>query len=240
MSVRQLRRGIPPGRRPLACYHEAGHCLIRWYFGHRFHGVTVLAIEEIRRNKRIIDRRGRPITDVEGLVEGYDIGPPPDLGPEAFEGMEGPPERLAQVRQSQRIGLEVMLVECHAGIVAEARYRKCGVDALVLTGGNADMASARDVLDRWFPEATAREHAAVLAKSRAQALVHSEAGWRAITAIAEALMERGELSWEDADALCAAAYGHKQPSLKAWKESWPPELAMIRAGRVPCIKTSGP
>ena len=102
------------------------------------------------------------------------------------------------------------------------------------------MASASHALDTWFPEAAARTHAAALAKSRTAALVGSEAGWRAITAIAEALMERGRLSWKNVDALCAAAYGHKHPSLKAWKESWPPDLNMIRAGWVPCIKTSGP
>lgn len=57
-SRHRLRRGIRSGRRPLTCYHEAGHCFARWWSGHSFDRVLVLTTEEVVRIVRTLIRRG--------------------------------------------------------------------------------------------------------------------------------------------------------------------------------------
>ncbi len=86
-----LRAGIRSGRRPLTCYHEAGHCLTRWYFGHYFDRALVLTIEDVARGVRPQNRRGVPVKGVEGFVDGYDLGP--SLDRQTLEVVTGTPGR---------------------------------------------------------------------------------------------------------------------------------------------------
>lgn len=67
------------GRRRLTCHHEAGHALVRWYFGHGTDRAVVLTVEEIRAGKLIEGWRGEPHA-AEGSVVGYPIHEPP-FGP---------------------------------------------------------------------------------------------------------------------------------------------------------------
>ena len=60
------------GRRPLTCHHEAGHALVRWYFGHRTDRAVVLTVEEVCAGRQVENRRGVMVA-CEGLVDGYDI-----------------------------------------------------------------------------------------------------------------------------------------------------------------------
>jgi hypothetical protein len=73
----------------------------------------------------------------------------------------------------------------------------------------------------------------MLGELMAAALIRSEVSWQAITTVAQALMDRGELSGDEVDALCATVYGHERPSQKAWQDSWPSDPKVIRAGWIP-------
>jgi len=207
VSERRSRRGIRSSRRIATCYHEAGHCLARWYFGHSFDRVLVPATDEVQRGAQT-----------------------------ASGGEEAAPETLARAHCGTVAGAEQELVHCYAGIMVEARYCGVHVGAAMLAAADDDMARAQAVLREWFPDDDAREAAALLAESRAVALARSKPGWAAITAMADALLERGELSWEEAEPLFATAYGHKQPHIGAWHDAWPPSLDMIRAGQTPGIE----
>ncbi|MBV8613946.1 MAG: hypothetical protein JOY66_09280 [Acetobacteraceae bacterium] len=57
----ELRPGIRPSRRPLACHHEAGHALARWYFGHAFDRVVVLSTGQVAGGHRLREGRGAAI-----------------------------------------------------------------------------------------------------------------------------------------------------------------------------------
>lgn len=232
MSERQPPRDTGPGRRLLTCYHEAGHCLARWWFGHFFDRVLVLTAEEVARGVQHLNRRGVPITGAEGFMDCYSLVSPLPA-PDLLDNAEGEPGFAAQVSHNMRVSVEMSLIETYAGVAAEARYRKCSFLWAMLTGGEGDLAHTRQTLDAWFPTPEARNTAAFAAERRAMALVRSEAGWQAITALANALMERGELQWTEAEPLLSAGYGCARPALNAWMESWPPSFAMIRNGRFP-------
>lgn len=214
MSQRQLRHGIRTGRRPKTCYHKAGHCLARWWFGHTFDRVLVLTTEQVAQGIQPLNRRSVLLTDVEGFMDAYDLMPM--LTPAMLDGMGGKPEDLARMQRNARVSVEMNLIECYVGAAAEARYCKCSVIAALWMGGNGDMAQVRRMLDTWYPDPDARRLADIQATQRAAALVRSEAGWQAVTALASALMERGELQWSEAEPLLAAAYGHTQPNPNAW------------------------
>jgi hypothetical protein len=66
------------GRRRLTCFHEAGHCLARWYFGYPIERVVVLTVEQVRAGVRIRNPRGELVT-CEGMVvaNSIDRGLPP-------------------------------------------------------------------------------------------------------------------------------------------------------------------
>ncbi len=232
MSQRQLRHSVLPGRRPMTCYHEAGHCLARWWFGHFFDRVLVLTTDEVARGVQHLNRRGAPIANAEGFMDCYDLVSPA-YTPEMLDGMGGEPDVVAGLDRNTRVSVEMSLIENFIGAAAEARYRKCSFVYAMLTGGGGDMAHARQTLGTWFPDAKAQDAAALEAEQRAMALVRSEAGWRAITTLANALMERGELQWSEAEPLLSAAYGYGNPALSAWMVVWPPALDMIRTGQFP-------
>lgn len=220
---------VRSGRRLMACYHEAGHCLARWWFGHSFDRVLVLPTDEVARGVQPLNRRGVPTADAEGFMDCYDLvslSHTPDL----LDSMEGEPDLVARFRRNTRILVEMSLVENFIGAAAEARYRKCSFIGAMLAGGGRDSAQARQTLNTWFPEPEARNAAGVQAEQRAMALVRSGAGWQAITALANALMDHGELQWSEAEPLLSAAYGCGRPNPSAWMAAWPPSLDMIRYG----------
>ena len=68
MGVRIRTRG----RRPLACHHEAGHAVSRWWLGCHIDDVTVLTAEEVLAGVTLFDRRGHEHR-AEGLLNGCDI-----------------------------------------------------------------------------------------------------------------------------------------------------------------------
>lgn len=232
MTQRRLRPGARPGRRPMTCYHEAGHCLARWWFGHSFDRVLVLTTEEVARGVQPLNRRGMPVTTAEGFMDGYDLVSPL-MSPAMLDGMRGDPGLVAQIRHDAQVSAEMNLIENYIGVAAEARYRKCSFVWAMLSGGDSDLGQARQTLNAWYPEPNTRRVADTQATQRAVALVRSKAGWRAITSLATALMKQGELQWSEAEPLLTTAYGHERPEYNAWMTCWPPPFDMIRNGQFP-------
>jgi len=67
-----------------------------------------------------------------------------------------------------------------------------------------------------------------LAQSRATALVRSEKGWAAISAMGDALYKCGRIEGKDIEAMCTAAYGRQMSPFQSWMLHWPPTLEMLR------------
>ena len=190
----------------MACYHEAGHCLARWYFGRQFDRAVVLTRDEVRQGVTIENRRGVPVANIEGFMDGYEVLSS-FMSPDLLARTGGDPAEVAHLQAQTWGAVEVELTELYAGPAAEARQRRMSLIAVAITGGQGDYAKSTRTLDIWHPSRETRAAAALLAEQRAPALVRSIAGWTAITAMARHLQENGELSWEEGNAFCEKAYG---------------------------------
>ena len=215
--------------RPLACYHEAGHCLARWYFGRHFDRAVVLSPAQLHQGVEVVNRRAQVVENAEGFLDGYEVLSPL-FPPSVLDTMGGDPATVASLRVQTWSAVAVQLVESHAGVAAEARYTKRGITAAFFMGGSGDWATIRQVLDTWFPDEAAKTQAALLAERRATALVRSKAGWQAVTAIAHELMAHGEITWEAASPICETAYGREWRFLNWNVEGWLPSPEAIRRG----------
>lgn len=58
-------------------------------------------------------------------------------------------------------------------------------------------------------------------------------GAAAIRALADALMERGEVECEEIGAIFRAAYDGRECRFGAWDAHWPPTLDQLRTGFIP-------
>lgn len=219
---------LPRGRRRLTCHHEAGHALTRWYFGHRSDRAVVLSVEEVRAGRTVENRRGVEVV-CEGLVDGWEIHEPP-FGPRDYGGS---PETLAAIQRGREISRDIDLVNCAAGMAAEAAYRRVSGFMVAIGGGDGDMKFARAIREAWFPDEADNREAAFLAERRAAALVRSAPGSAAIRAMAAALLDRGEIDGDEIGTLCRGAYGGRECRFGAWNDHWPPTLAQLRAGFIP-------
>jgi hypothetical protein len=209
-------------RRRHTAIHEAGHCLARWYFGHLTERAQVFSVAEVAAGAAIALAHGDSIP-CEGRTEGADLAPHPSER-ERLLGTAGTArEAVARV--------EMALIEGYAGVVAEAHHRRRALETCIEEGGEADMAQNGALLREWF-RAEAQDEAAAQAWRRAGALVRSPPGWRAVTAVAGALMERGTLRGPEIARLCRRAYGI-EPDFEAWIGHWPPRLDELRAGLAP-------
>lgn len=217
------------GRRPLTCHHEAGHALVRWYFGYDTDRAIVLTAEDVRAGVQMENRRGIPVVGCEGMVDAYSICGYP-YGPARVE-MD--PATGPEFIQRWAVSRDIALIECYAGFYAESAYRRCSVIASILAGGDGDMKSAADILGGWDLAEEERNAVVLSAQDRAAALVRSKMGSAAIRAMAAELLDRGEIDGEEIASLCRAAYGERQCAYGAWSDHWPPTLAQIRGGHIP-------
>lgn len=217
------------GRRRLTCHHEAGHALTRWYFGHKTDRALVLTVDEVRAGKTVRNRKGVVICDCEGIVEGYDI----HGYPYAPMLTVGSAEEQKYSDYLHAINRDVELVNCFAGIIAEAHYRHASVSACMLAGGIKDMHHARILVDAWHLSHEEQQELLRLSEARAAALVRSKPGSAAIKAIANALMERGRLTGKQIARLCRKAYDSRECAHSAWNAHWPAMPKQIRAGFIP-------
>lgn len=218
-------------RRRLTCHHEAGHALVRWYFGHGIDRVVVLTVNEVRAGVAVENRKGIEV-QCEGICEGYDILGYP-FGPMTVSGYDD--EQQAEHNRLRAISRDIELINCLAGPYSEAAYRRVSVVGCLLFGGDGDLSHLRTILEAWGWAKDTPEHrdAWQLAGTRASALVRSPMGAAAIRSIAGALLERGEVNGDEVRAMCRAAYGGKECAYGAWSGHWPPTLAQIRAGYIP-------
>jgi hypothetical protein len=207
------------GRRPLAAYHEAGHCVVRLFFGHSFEHVIARSVAECRAGP-LTDGRGRE-RGAEGLVVGYDICSP-SMTPEIARRLGG------TLARENAVAAEVALIEALAGIVAEARHRKVPRDRVILEGGREDWQGAKAIAARWF--ASDPKWALAVAEKRAAAVLQSPAGQIAVADIGARLLADGVLEGEAAAGIFAAAYGRPVPHPDAWTNRWPPTPATLREG----------
>ncbi len=222
------------GRRPLTCYHEAGHAFARWFFGHYTDGAVVLTRDQVLRGDWPVDRKGRVQRDAEGAVQGYDMGPNPFVSPKidkiAFNG-EGEGDLVDQLKRQMRIGAEIDLVDCAIGWTAEARYRKASALSCGLEGGRADATRALATAEWLYSTEAEQSSARALGERRARALVRSSKGWRAISAIANALIDHGIIDGDDIDTVCCEAYGiGEQLCWPAVYKAWPWPMNALKAG----------
>lgn len=221
-SVRVRRRHR--GRRRMTAFHEAGHCLARWYFGHTFLWAIVRPVEEAL-DHPIKDRRGR-LVDCEGSVEAYSIWSPLTGHPAHLAATEDPVCR-ANFSEQVRISAEMALVEGFAGAIAESRYRRCSFLSALCEGGDGDIEQIQRILEAW---STDLPNAEEVAQTRARALVRSSAGWTAITMMAEHLFTHGKLDGDAGAAMCEAASQCESGDIALWWAHWPPMLKAIRSG----------
>ena len=83
------------------------------------------------------------------------------------------------------------------------------------------------VLDAWNLSEAESSATSLLAEDRTAALVRSRTGEAAIRALANLLMERGEVEGSEIAAIFRQAYGDRQCAYGAWNAHWPPTLAQI-------------
>jgi hypothetical protein len=106
-----------------------------------------------------------------------------------------------------------------------------------MEGGDGDLANKNRLLDWAYTDKAEREAASLLSERRASKLVWSVSGWKAITAMAEVLFEKGVISGEEIEKLCRKAYGASYAARHTARQSgmagWWPRTTHIR-GRSPC------
>src|SRR3954452_25152965 len=133
------------GRRRMTCFHEAGHCLARWYFGIRLDRVLVLSVEQYLSKAWPVDRRGRLVVNCEGFVDAHDI----QSATTADMLKHLPAETAAQAAALVRGVNEIGLIVCFAGPIAEDCYTH--QRGAFIAGGKGDCDQARQILQSWLP-----------------------------------------------------------------------------------------
>ena len=73
----------------------------------------------------------------------------------------------------------------------------------------------------------------------ARAFVRSPKGWAAITAVADALFERGRVDGDEIDVFCSEAFSIPF-RYGAWDNTWPPTPGQIRSGFIPDRSSTAP
>ncbi|MGF6591853.1 hypothetical protein [Pseudomonas sp. 2835] len=158
-------------------YHEAGHALAFWWNGLAIRRVTVRTRAEALIGP-MVDLRGN-LQAVKGLVEADYLVPLP-----AFE-----PPGIAEYLPSMIELIERDLLNCFAGPVAEAIYRRCPDERFLGTSGAGDLRRARE-LTALLP-ARRMHDAEAVALTRCHSLVRHY--WPVLRTLAERLRVQGAL-----------------------------------------------
>lgn len=178
-----------PSRR--VAIHEAGHALAYWWSGQGIYSAAARTKAEMRAGP-YIDRRGRE-SDPEGIVEASSFIPAPSVALEYGHSMGADlPELVARD-----------LLHCYSGPVAEAIYRRTGLEWVFWFGGFGDWQNASDLL-ALLPE-DQRPEAGRQAIARCRELVRRY--WPAVLALADLLQARGRVEGEDVESLLCAITG---------------------------------
>jgi hypothetical protein len=161
-------------------HHEAGHAVRAWW----------LHVELIR---VCIDR--------EKSGSGF------------CERQNGTRRMLAAGAPVSSISVEDEASICLAGTVAEARYQRFRLRGTLSPEGSQDGANAWEVLTRWqqarYGQADGIDLWLWLIQQRVQRFLRSPKAWRAVEALATALLAHGHLVGEDAKRIITGAYGRR-------------------------------
>lgn len=201
------------------CFHEAGHCVARWYTGYS----VVRAV--VRPGRRVAGSFRGTLAPAHIPAQGSVQGDEFELIPLPASAICRPEHRAWD--WAIRAHARRRLVICYAGMVAQARACKQSYGALALNGSGNDMEQAQELLAAHFPGE--RDVARKEAWSNTKALVWSDKGWRAIMAIAGMLQERGSLTDKKVHEACSETFGFARPTLDCIL----PPPAYIRAGMPP-------
>jgi hypothetical protein len=221
ISAKVLQRRVAIQRRRTA-YHEAGHALVHMYFGERFHRLLLAEFSsETRSFSPIEDRRGNTL-NLAGFTD-QDNSVPTSI-----------PRQELPAKALPLLGIEVEkeLINCHAGIAAEARVRR-SYFAAILEGGQGDMERARVLVNWWCASPDQKHSLLSISEKRAKALIGSDPGWKTICRIAEALESTGTVEFEVCRNMFEQSYGVLPTSLPSWYKHWPPGISSLRSGKFP-------
>jgi hypothetical protein len=120
---------------------------------------------------------------------------------------------LAAVLPVSSISMEDEARICLAGPVAEARYQRLRLRGPLAPEGSEDAANAWEVLTRWhqasYGHADGIGLCLWLIQQNVQRFLRSPKAWRAVEALATALLAHGHLVGEDAERIIKGAYGRR-------------------------------
>jgi hypothetical protein len=172
----------------VAAYHEAGHAVRMWWLQRELVEVEI---------------------DLERPGAGFCTAPSLTRGLLQF----GAPVSWVRVHDD--------ITCCQAGPLAELRYRRSRVNGLLAPEGSEDAARAWEVLNLW--EQARNGHAAhtglmlSLIQQATLKFVQRPKTWKAVEALASALLDQGHLAGEDAERIIREAYGRRGVPLH-WRE----------------------
>lgn len=207
-------------RRLEACFHEAGHAFIRWYFGHSIDSAEVITRSQFQAGEWPRNRHSKPVNGAEGLLSGYPIR------------LLVQTQQRAELYPFLAIGAEVALMDMYDGLVAEVSYSGLTY-ASAAASATLDHCNIERAVATFWTDPKQGEAARSSALERAEAIIRSDTGWRAVTAIAHAIRAQGRIGDGEISTLCAEHFGGRLPSQADWAEHWPPTLKMLKAGRLP-------
>ncbi|MGO4368480.1 hypothetical protein [Pseudomonas sp. PAB10] len=177
--------------------HEAGHALAFWWNGQHIERITVRTRTEACTGP-MIDLRGNP-QNVEGLVEADYLVPHPSFDAPG----------IAEYLPSMVDSIERDLLDCFAGPVAEAVYRRTKSDKFTWASGRGDRCRGYELISllpaRKLLDAESR------AIARSCCLVRHY--WPAVTAVADLLQEHGTVNGEAITALLCEVTGESPTRL---------------------------
>jgi hypothetical protein len=179
--------------------HEAGHAVAYWAIGVLPYTVWIPAY----RGEKFVDRRNR-VRSLDGICDAsfFNMLLPSSGIP--LGGLPMPMRSIA-VKHAQ---LNAMCA--YAGPIAEARYRRCLLLRVLMTTGKDDFDSTLTTL-RWLaPDENIYRRLELLVSAAARRLVKMYA--TSISALAEELVDKGQVGSERIDQIIRAQAGHARPN----------------------------
>ncbi len=212
--------------------HEAGHAVAHWYTGSRFHRVLVRTSKE-RKTGPYVDRRGREDDSV-GMVEtGRRFNALSHVtGQKAMDiKWPGTPAEARLILERQRAAMEIEVIHCLAGPIADARYNHQSLAAVYYTKGITDFEQARQNVDEFTRTREERAECLDRLERKTKAILRKPGVWKAVESLAAALQEKHALEWDEAIEIISRETGE---GVRPYDTMWPDHLKQNQksAGRL--------